>query len=86
MTGGEDAALAVDAIRGQEGIWIGSISTTGTYTYPSATIAAWDAYIATATATATVPSSAAAAAATVLGTPTPAVAARACAGRFCGLA
>ncbi|KAI0730653.1 alpha/beta-hydrolase [Earliella scabrosa] len=51
VEGGEDASLAVDAIRGQEGIFVGSISTTGTVAYPTATIAAWDEFIATATAT-----------------------------------
>ena len=50
VSGGQDAALAVDAIRGQEGIYVGSVSTTSTFTYPSATIAAWDVYIVTATA------------------------------------
>lgn len=54
VEGGEDLLLAVDAIRGQEGIFVGSISTTSTFTYPAATIAAWDKFIATATATATV--------------------------------
>lgn len=53
VEGGEDLLLAVDAIRGQEGIFVGSISTTSTFTYPAATIAAWDKFIATATATAT---------------------------------
>ena len=51
VEGGEDASLAVDAIRGQEGIFVGSISTSGTVSYPTATIAAWDEFIATATAT-----------------------------------
>ncbi|KAI9065255.1 alpha/beta-hydrolase [Trametes sanguinea] len=50
VVGGESSALAVDAIRGQLGIYEGSLSTTATYTYPSATIAAWNSYIATATA------------------------------------
>ncbi|KAI0794497.1 alpha/beta-hydrolase [Fomes fomentarius] len=54
VEGGEDLSLAVDAIRGQEGIFVGSISTTSTVTYPAATVAAWDRFIATATATATV--------------------------------
>ncbi|KAH9913989.1 alpha/beta-hydrolase [Epithele typhae] len=51
VEGGEVAALAVDALRGQDGIYLGSISTTSTFVYPSATIEAWDRYIATATAT-----------------------------------
>lgn len=53
VVGGEDAALAADAIRGQDGIYLGSISTTSTLFYPSATIAAWNSFIVTATATAT---------------------------------
>lgn len=55
VEGGEDLLLAVDAIRGQEGIFVGSISTTSTFTYPAATIAAWDKFIATATATVLLP-------------------------------
>ena len=51
VQGGEVAALAVDALRGQPGIFVGSVSTTGTVFFPSAAVAAWDAYIATATAT-----------------------------------
>ena len=53
VEGGEDAALAVDAIRGQPGIFVGSITTTGTFAYPSATVAAWESFIATATVLAT---------------------------------
>ena len=49
VEGGEDAALAVDALPGQSGIAVGSISTTSTFLYPSATIAAWEAFITTAT-------------------------------------
>ncbi|RDX51221.1 alpha/beta-hydrolase [Lentinus brumalis] len=51
VEGGEDADLAVDAIIGQSGIYVGAVSTTGTYQYPAATIAAWEEFIATATAT-----------------------------------
>ena len=51
--GGEDPALAVDALRGQDGIYLGSISTTSTFVYPSATIAAWNSFIATAVPTPT---------------------------------
>ncbi|KAI9065612.1 alpha/beta-hydrolase [Trametes sanguinea] len=50
VVGGESSSLAVDAIPGQLGIYEGSFSTTSTFTYPSATIAAWSRYIATATA------------------------------------
>ncbi|PIL24661.1 hypothetical protein GSI_12545 [Ganoderma sinense ZZ0214-1] len=49
VAGGELAALAVDAIQGQTGIAVGSVFTTSTFNYPAATIAAWDAFIATAT-------------------------------------
>ncbi|KAI8996603.1 alpha/beta-hydrolase [Trametes punicea] len=51
VAGGEDASLAVDAIPGTSGIYIGSVTTQSTVEYPSATIAAWESYIATATAT-----------------------------------
>ncbi|KAI0664279.1 alpha/beta-hydrolase [Cubamyces menziesii] len=51
VIGGEDAALAVDAIPGTSGIYVGSITTQSTVEYPAATIAAWESYIATATAT-----------------------------------
>ena len=50
VVGGEDPALAGDAVRGQDGIFLGSVSTTSTFAYPSATIVAWDSFIATATA------------------------------------
>ncbi|EIW58500.1 alpha/beta-hydrolase [Trametes versicolor FP-101664 SS1] len=49
VVGGESSALAVDAIPGQLGIFVGSGTTQSTYTFPSATIAAWSSYIATAT-------------------------------------
>ncbi|KAI8996599.1 alpha/beta-hydrolase [Trametes punicea] len=51
VVGGESSSLAVDAIPGQLGIYVGSFSTQSTYTYPSATIVAWNSFIATATAT-----------------------------------
>ncbi|KAH9946531.1 alpha/beta-hydrolase [Amylocystis lapponica] len=51
VIGGEDPALAQDILLGQEGIYVGSGTTQSTYTYPSATIAAWESFIATATAT-----------------------------------
>ncbi|KAI0352156.1 alpha/beta-hydrolase [Trametes cingulata] len=50
VVGGESTSLAVDAISGQLGIYVGSGTTQSTYTYPSATIAAWNNFIATATA------------------------------------
>nr|VWO98234.1 Tyrosine-protein phosphatase YVH1 [Ganoderma boninense] len=55
VAGGELAALAVDAIQGQTGIAVGSIFTTSTFNYPAATIAAWDAFIATATVATVLP-------------------------------
>ncbi|KAI0738607.1 alpha/beta-hydrolase [Daedaleopsis nitida] len=55
VVGGEDPALAADALTGQPGIYLGkgaedSITTTGVYLYPSETVAAWESYLATATA------------------------------------
>ena len=47
VVGGEDPALAGDAVRGQDGIFLGSVSTTSTFAYPSATIAAWNSFFAT---------------------------------------
>ncbi|CDO69768.1 hypothetical protein BN946_scf184766.g13 [Trametes cinnabarina] len=58
VVGGESSSLAVDAIPGQLGIYVGSFSTQSTYTYPSATIAAWSNYIVTATATVITPATA----------------------------
>ncbi|TBU47608.1 alpha/beta-hydrolase [Dichomitus squalens] len=49
VEGGEDVALAIDALPGQSGIAVGSITTTGTFFYPAATVAAWEVFIATAT-------------------------------------
>ncbi|KAH9855778.1 alpha/beta-hydrolase [Lenzites betulinus] len=49
VVGGENSALAVAAIPGQLGVYVGSGTTQSTYTYPSATIAAWSRFIATAT-------------------------------------
>ncbi|KZT67351.1 alpha/beta-hydrolase [Daedalea quercina L-15889] len=52
VVGGEVSSLAVGVLPGQTGIFIGSGATQSTYTFPSATIAAWESYIVTATATA----------------------------------
>ncbi|KAI0773275.1 alpha/beta-hydrolase [Trametes elegans] len=49
VEGGETAALAVDAVRAHPGVFVGSAATQSTYAYPSATVAEWDAFIATAT-------------------------------------
>jgi len=51
VVGGAVSALAVGVLPGQSGIFIGSGATQSTYTFPSATIAAWESYIVTATAT-----------------------------------
>lgn len=51
VVGGAVSSLAVGVLPGQSGIFIGSGATQSTYTFPSATIAAWDSYIVTATAT-----------------------------------
>ncbi|KAH9913998.1 alpha/beta-hydrolase [Epithele typhae] len=47
--GGGDAALSAYAIRGADGIEVGSVTPTGTVTFASATVAAWDAFIGTVT-------------------------------------
>ncbi|KAI0634125.1 alpha/beta-hydrolase [Trametes polyzona] len=51
IVGGEEAALAGDYLPGGNKIFYGSGTTASTSTVPSATIAAWDAFLATATAT-----------------------------------
>lgn len=56
VVGGAVSSLAVGVLPGQSGIFIGSGATQSTYTFPAATIAAWESYIVTATATAAVTS------------------------------
>ncbi|KAI0773297.1 alpha/beta-hydrolase [Trametes elegans] len=51
VVGGEYSSLAADAIAGQLGIYVGSGTTQSTYTYPSATISAWNSFIATVAST-----------------------------------
>ena len=51
VIGGEDAALAASVLPGQSDIYVGSGMTQSSYMYPSATIDAWESFIATATAT-----------------------------------
>lgn len=47
--GGETStSLARDVSPGQEGIYVGSLVTTSTFTYPLATIAAWSSLTSTA--------------------------------------
>lgn len=53
VVGGEVSSLAQDVLPGQSGIYVGSGVTQSTYTFPSATIAAWESYITTATASPT---------------------------------
>ncbi|CAL1714177.1 unnamed protein product [Somion occarium] len=49
VVGGETPTLfANNILRGQDGIYVGSIVTQSTFTYPSATIAAWDRFTSTA--------------------------------------
>ena len=57
VVGGENATLAKDYLPGGNEIFYGSAKTEGTSTIPSATIAAWDQFIATATLDAGVTSS-----------------------------
>ncbi|EKM50681.1 uncharacterized protein PHACADRAFT_264079 [Phanerochaete carnosa HHB-10118-sp] len=49
VVGGEVASLAGSVHPGQLGIYVGSGTTQSTYTYPSATIAAWNSFFATVT-------------------------------------
>lgn len=51
MVGGEVSSLAADVMPGQAGIYYGSGTTESTFFFPSATVAAWDNFIATVTAT-----------------------------------
>ena len=51
VVGGEDATLAGEFLAGGNEIFYGSAKTEGTYTIPTATIAVWENFIATATAT-----------------------------------
>ena len=49
VIGGEDPSLGGEVMTGQAGIYYGSATTASTYFFPSATVAAWDAYVASAT-------------------------------------
>ena len=49
VIGGEDEGFS-GVVTGQAGIYYGSYSAEGTYTYPSPTVQAWQSFIATATA------------------------------------
>lgn len=55
VVGGENATLAGTVLPGQLGIFVGSGTTQSTYTYPSATIAAWDSFFASVTSTSASP-------------------------------
>lgn len=49
VVGGENATLAQDYLAGGNEIFYGSAKTEGTWTVPSATLSAWQKFIATAT-------------------------------------
>ncbi|KAI0344359.1 alpha/beta-hydrolase [Trametopsis cervina] len=51
VVGGENATLAAPILPGASEVFAGSGTTQSTFVYPSATIAAWESFIATATAT-----------------------------------
>ncbi|KAI0083348.1 Alpha/Beta hydrolase protein [Irpex rosettiformis] len=53
VTGGENATLADTVLPGQDEIYVGSGTTQSTYVYPSASIAAWNSFFATARGNAT---------------------------------
>ena len=57
VVGGESTSLAAEVLPGQSGILVGTGTTQSTYTFPAATIAAWESFIATATAISTLPGS-----------------------------
>jgi carboxypeptidase D len=48
VVGGERSALAGNFLPGGAEIYYGSAATQSTYVYPTATVAAWDSFIATA--------------------------------------
>ena len=48
VVGGEQSALANEVMTGQAEIFYGSGVTQSTYVYPSATVAAWNSFMATA--------------------------------------
>ncbi|KIJ20687.1 hypothetical protein PAXINDRAFT_6480 [Paxillus involutus ATCC 200175] len=49
VVGGEVSSLGNEIMTGQAGIYYGSGTTASTYFFPTATVEAWDAYVATAT-------------------------------------
>jgi len=51
VVGGENSTLAENILPGQAEIYYGSGTTQSTYTFPSATVAAWNSFIRTETAT-----------------------------------
>lgn len=53
VVGGEESILENEVLRGQAGIYYGQGTTASTYFFPSATVKAWDAYIAAARSTPT---------------------------------
>ena len=55
VVGGENVTLAAPVLPGQLGIYKGSGTTQSTYTFPSATIAAWNSFFANVTAISALP-------------------------------
>ncbi|KAI0372398.1 alpha/beta-hydrolase [Pilatotrama ljubarskyi] len=70
VVGGENATLAGEYLPGGNEIFYGSAKTEGTSTVPSATIAAWNSFLATATATAAASTGANSSSASVVGSAT----------------
>lgn len=51
VIGGEVSSLGSEILTGQAAIYYGQATTESSYLFPSATVEAWNSYIATATAT-----------------------------------
>jgi carboxypeptidase D len=49
VIGGEETSLGGEFIPGQAGIYYGSSTTASTYFFPTATVEAWNEFVATAT-------------------------------------
>ncbi|KAL4265511.1 Carboxypeptidase [Pleurotus pulmonarius] len=49
VVGGEDPALTAGVLPGQKEIYVGKVTTSSTFVFPSATIAAWDSFMAAQT-------------------------------------
>ncbi|KAF8142101.1 Alpha/Beta hydrolase protein, partial [Boletus edulis] len=55
VIGDKESSLGNEILRGQAGIYYGQATTASTYFFPSATVEAWNSYVATATAKAGAP-------------------------------